>query len=57
MIETSDGLTGVTTALTRLLDDHELRRKMGEAGRRRAEAEFSYDLLARRLGDSLSVNW
>jgi phosphatidyl-myo-inositol dimannoside synthase len=57
MIETSDGLTGVTTALTRLLDDHELRRKMGEAGRRRAEAEFSYDLLARRLGDSLSVDW
>jgi phosphatidylinositol alpha-1,6-mannosyltransferase len=57
MIDTSTGLAAVTGALTRLLDDAELRSKMGAAGRLRAETEFSYDLLARRLGDSLNVAW
>jgi phosphatidylinositol alpha-1,6-mannosyltransferase len=40
-------------ALARLLDDAELRRTLGEGARRRAEAEFSYDVLAARLDDTL----
>lgn len=57
LVDTARGLNDVTAALIRLLDDHELRAEMGAVGRRRAESEFSYDLLARRLGDSLSVSW
>jgi phosphatidylinositol alpha-1,6-mannosyltransferase len=56
----SDGDTGlvvrhpshpaeVAAALERLLDDHDLREAMGQAARRRAAAEFSYDALATRL--------
>jgi phosphatidylinositol alpha-1,6-mannosyltransferase len=40
----------VAAALRSLLDDPERGRRMGEAARRRAVAEFSYDVLARRLG-------
>jgi phosphatidyl-myo-inositol dimannoside synthase len=43
------------TALTRLLADSELRRRMGRASRVRAESEFSYDVLAARLGAALGV--
>lgn len=57
MVDTSGGLSDVTAVLVRLLDDHELRAHMGATGRRRAESEFSYDVLARQLGDSLSVRW
>jgi len=39
--------------LARLFDDADLRRAQGEASRRRAEAEFSYDVLSRRLDDAL----
>jgi phosphatidylinositol alpha-1,6-mannosyltransferase len=45
--------TAVAAALARLLDDADLRRAQGEAGRRRAESEFSYDVLAARLDDAL----
>jgi phosphatidylinositol alpha-1,6-mannosyltransferase len=44
----------VAAALATLLDDDGLRRRMGEAARRRAEREFSYDGLARRLAESLA---
>jgi phosphatidylinositol alpha-1,6-mannosyltransferase len=58
-----DGVTGVmvrnpddtgeaAAAFARLLDDPQLRRNMGRAGRARAIAEFSYDGLAERLGAS-----
>lgn len=57
MIDPATDVSQVVAALTRLLDDSELREQMGTTGRRRAEAEFSYDLLARRLGDSLGVEW
>jgi len=43
----------VTAALARLLDDPDRRAEMGAAARRRAEAEFSYDVLAERLAGEL----
>jgi phosphatidylinositol alpha-1,6-mannosyltransferase len=43
----------VALALRRLLADPELRRQMGEAGRRRAVASFDYARLAPRLADAL----
>jgi phosphatidylinositol alpha-1,6-mannosyltransferase len=39
----------VARGLLALFDDAERRRDMGAAARRRAETEFSYDVLARRL--------
>ncbi len=45
----------VADAFTRLLDDDELRRRMGERSRERVLEEFAYDVLARRLGDTLGV--
>ncbi len=42
-------------ALGRLLSDARLRRSMGETARRRARERFSYDHLATRLLDALSV--
>ena len=61
-----DGVTGivvrrpddpqeVATALEALLDDAGLRARMAAASRERAVAEFSYDVLAERLGRSLGV--
>ena len=38
-------------ALERLLDDPELRRRMGEAGRRRAADHFSWDSVTRKMLD------
>lgn len=43
----SDGQ--VAEALRRLLDDPGLARRLGEAGRRRAEALFDWDLLAKQI--------
>jgi rhamnosyl/mannosyltransferase len=39
----------LAAAVEKLLADHELRRRFGEAGRARAHAEFSKDVLARRM--------
>jgi phosphatidylinositol alpha-1,6-mannosyltransferase len=61
-----DGVTGVVVrhpddprevaaAFERLLDDGELRARMGLAGRVRAVEAFSYDVLAHRLGVSLGA--
>jgi phosphatidylinositol alpha-1,6-mannosyltransferase len=60
----ADGETGVVVrapddpelvadALAGLLDDDELRARMGAAARRRAESEFSYGGLATRLDRAL----
>jgi glycosyltransferase involved in cell wall biosynthesis len=38
-----------------LLDDYELRRKMGAAARTRAVDAFNYDVLADRLWSSLQA--
>jgi phosphatidylinositol alpha-1,6-mannosyltransferase len=55
MIRQPDDAGEVAAAFERLLDDPALRRAMGEAGRERAVAEFSYDALARQLGTSLGA--
>jgi phosphatidylinositol alpha-1,6-mannosyltransferase len=44
----------VARSITRLLDDPELRSKMGAAARHRAEASFDYDRLAPRLASVLA---
>jgi len=43
----------VASALAELIDDPERRRRMGDAGRARAVAGYSYDVLAARLGEAL----
>ena len=43
----------VSRALRRLLEDGDLRRRMGEAARERARKSFDYDLLAPRLAAAL----
>jgi len=61
-----DGVTGVVVrkpddprevaaAIERLLDDPNMARQMGVAGRARAVSDFSYDSLAHRLGVSLGA--
>jgi phosphatidylinositol alpha-1,6-mannosyltransferase len=61
----SDGMTGlvvrrprdadeVAGAISRLLDDPNLARKLGHAARRRAVEEFDYDVLAARLDAALA---
>jgi phosphatidylinositol alpha-1,6-mannosyltransferase len=63
----ADGETGIVIAdpsdhlavarrLAELLDDPQRREAMGRRGRQRAIAEFSYDVLAARLGASLGVS-
>jgi phosphatidylinositol alpha-1,6-mannosyltransferase len=49
VVDHPDDPAAVARALSRLLDDGELRAKMGVAGRERVEAEFDRDMLARRL--------
>jgi phosphatidylinositol alpha-1,6-mannosyltransferase len=44
----------VAAAIGSLLDDGDLRARMGAAARRRVEAEFDYDHLAARLGEALA---
>ena len=62
-----DGVTGrvlprperwsdVAAAIDELLDDDVRRAAMSKASRARAVAEFAYDVLARRLGESLAVD-
>jgi len=62
----ADGETGIVVAdpndhvaiagqFAELLDDHQGRAAMGRSARERAVAEFSYDVLAARLGASLGV--
>ena len=55
MIRHADDPREVADAFERLLDDPDLRRTMGRAGRVRAVDEFSYDGLSKRLGASLDA--
>jgi uncharacterized protein YbjT (DUF2867 family) len=43
----------VADALAAILGNPEVARHMGEAGRRRAEEELSYPILAAKLGDAI----
>lgn len=45
----------VAEAISMLITDEALRKQMGENGRRRAVAEFSYDYLSEKLAKRLSV--
>jgi len=55
VIRHPDDVDAVVAAFEALLDDPDRRIEMGRAARRRAVDEFSYDVLARRLGDALGV--
>ena len=55
MVRAADDPREAARAFERLLDDPDLRCRMGDAGRARAVADFGYDGLARRLGVSLGA--
>lgn len=57
VIDDPEDVHAVVGAFTTLLDDDDLRRRMGERSRQRVLDEFAYDVLARRLGDVLQVDW
>lgn len=50
-----DDVGAVAAAIARLVDAPDLARKWGQAARRRAEEQFSYDGLAARLGAALDA--
>ena len=53
VVDDPDNVDEVVGAFERLLDDDVGRRAMGVAARKRAEAEFSYEVLAARLWNTL----
>ena len=55
VVRDPDDPRAVAAAFEQLLDDPERARAMGIAGRERAVREFSYDVLAHRLGVSLGA--
>ena len=55
VVRNPDDVSESAAALRRLLDDDAERERMGKAARRRAEVEFSYEVLAARLGAALGV--
>ena len=55
VVRKPDDVSESAAALRRLLDDDAERERMGKAARRRAEVEFSYEVLAARLGAALGV--
>jgi phosphatidylinositol alpha-1,6-mannosyltransferase len=55
VIDRPDDEHAVANAIERLLDDPALRSRMAVASRQRAEREFSYDVLGRRLAGVLGV--
>jgi phosphatidylinositol alpha-1,6-mannosyltransferase len=55
IVERPDDWREVAAAFESLLDDAALRARMSTAGRARAIAEFSYDMLAERLGRSVGA--
>ncbi len=55
VISDPEDTQAVVDAFVTLLDDADLRIRMGERSRRRVLDDFAYDVLARRLGDTLGV--
>lgn len=56
VVDRPDDEHAVANAIERLLDDPALRAQMASASRRRAEREFSYDVLSDRLARVLGVS-
>ena len=54
VVEDPESATETADALERILGDDDLRRSMGVAARKRAETEFSYDVLATRLRGAIA---
>ncbi len=54
VVDAPDDVEAVTAALARLVDDPALRRRMGEASRARAEAQFGYGVLVDRLAAAIA---
>ena len=55
VVEQSDDVEQVVRYIETLLNDSELRQRMGVASRERAVKEFSYEMLAERLGNVFGV--
>jgi phosphatidylinositol alpha-1,6-mannosyltransferase len=55
VIRDPESIAEVGAAFETLLDDDARRRAMGKRSRERVLAEFAYDVLARRLGETLGV--
>lgn len=56
VVRKPDDVNEAVAAFTRLLDEPGLRSRMSTASRRRAIDEFSYDVLAARLGQALGIS-
>jgi phosphatidylinositol alpha-1,6-mannosyltransferase len=55
VVDPPESVSAVESALRSLLDDDTLRRRMGDAARKRAVEEFNYDVLAERLWSTLQA--
>lgn len=55
VVDEPEDVQAVADAFEQLLDDDELRASMSARSRERVETEFAYDVLARRLGETLEV--
>ena len=55
VVEDPGSVPEVVAAIRTLIDDPDLRHRMGVAGRERAVEEFAYDVLAARLQDALDA--
>lgn len=55
VIREPENVQSVVEAFSQLLDDEQLRAKMGSESRRRAVDDFAYDVLSTRLGNTLGV--
>jgi len=55
VIDDPENVQAVADAFEALLDDDELRASMAARSRERVESDFAYDVLARRLGETLGV--
>lgn len=56
VVDEPEDIQAVADAFEQLLEDDELRASMGTRSRQRVETEFAYDVLARRLGETLEVS-
>lgn len=55
IVDDPDDVHQTAAAIIKLLDDPDTRQSMGTAARARAEADFSYDVLASRLGEAIDA--